>query len=110
MRHVTAETEIRLATWRDGSTQAERLAAAVLRLEGYQNIEPQAPLGGPDDRKDILCDRGGRRWLGAVYFPPLAKNFKEVEEKFLHDLEGVTRHGCHGIITRVTGLIFVNDL
>ena len=45
--------------WRSGPTQAERLAAALLRLEGYSDVGPQAPLGGPDGRADILCSRGG---------------------------------------------------
>lgn len=84
--------------WRSGPTEAERLAAAILRLEGYRDIEPQAPLGGPDGRKDILCHRGGLRWVGAVYFPSTTKDFEDVKEKFHHDLEGVKRHGRQGLI------------
>lgn len=93
-----AETEIRLAYWRSGPTQAEQLCAGVLRLEGFLNIEPQSPLGGADDGKDLLCDRGGLKWVGAVYFPPTEKTPAEVRAKFLHDLEGVARHARHGIV------------
>jgi len=91
-------TEIALRDWRYGSTQAERLAASVLRLEKYQNIEPQAPLGGPDGGADILCDRGGRLWVAAVFFPPTNKEFEEVEAKFEHDLEGAKKRKRHGIV------------
>lgn len=95
---LPTDTELRLMVWRDGSTRAEQLAASVLRIEGYQNIVPQAPTGGPDGRKDILCDRGGRRWLGAVYFPPTVQRFKAIKGKFLHDLEGVRQHRRDGIV------------
>jgi hypothetical protein len=95
---TATNTEIHLASWRFGSTEAERLAAAILHLEGYKNIEPQAPLGGPDGKKDILCDRGRRLWLGAVYFPPLTKNFQEIKEKFKFDLNGAVEHNREGIV------------
>lgn len=84
--------------WRYGSIQAERLAASVLRLEKYQNVEPQAPLGGGDDGADILCDRGGRLWVGAAYFPPTKQDFKDIERKFTSDLNGAKKRGRHGII------------
>jgi hypothetical protein len=87
-----------LREWRYGSIQAERLAASVLRLEKYQNIEPQSPLGGGDGGADILCDRGGRFWVGAVYFPPTNQDFKEIKKKFKDDLEGAKKRKRHGII------------
>ena len=73
---------------------AERLAAAILSIEGYESIEPQAPLGGPDDRKDILAKVGEDRVLAAVYFPGGDKSFADVKAKFLHDRDGMARHGC----------------
>lgn len=79
--------------WRSGPTQAERLAAALLRLEGYAGVEPQAPLGGPDGRADILCSRGGYAYVAAVYFPPTEQSFNDVVKKFNHDLVGATRRG-----------------
>ena len=89
------DTELRLANWRDGSTQAERLAAALLTLSGYDEIDPQNPLGGPDGKKDILCTKGGLLWVGAVYFPNSQLRFSATKAKFKHDLGGVgkTRHG-----------------
>lgn len=83
-----ADTELILTFWRFGSLQAERLAASVLALIGYDEIDPQAPLGGPDDTKDILCLKGGRKWVGAVYFPVGPVRFASVKKKFSHDLLG----------------------
>lgn len=72
--------------------QAERLCAGLLEVEGFTDIDPQAPLGGPDGRKDILCRRDGVDWLAAVYFPPTRSNARDVKDKFCHDLEGVERN------------------
>ena len=51
-------TETQLREWRTGQAGAERLGAAILHLDGFEDIDPQVPLGGPDDRKDILCCKG----------------------------------------------------
>lgn len=91
-------TETALREWRYGSIQAERLAASILRIEKYQNIEPQAPLGGGDGGADILCDRGDRYWVGAVYFPPTNQDFNDIKKKFKADLEGAKKRKRHGII------------
>lgn len=96
MSGVSTETALR--EWRYGSTQAERLAAAILRLEKYQNIEPQAPLGGGDGGADILCDRGSRLWVGAVFFPPTNQDFKAIQKKFSDDLQGAKKRKRHGIV------------
>jgi len=82
------DTELRLLFWRDGQTKAERLAASALRLYGYEEIDPQSPLGGPDGKKDILCQKGGVTWIGAVYFPTGPVRFPAVKRKYLSDLEG----------------------
>lgn len=86
---ASSSTEIHLLTWRGGPTQAERMVAALLRVEGYQNVEPQAPLGGPDGRADVLCDRGGYSYVAAAYFPPTTQDYDDVVDKFDHDLVGV---------------------
>lgn len=88
-----ASTELHLSMWRSGPTQAERLAAALLRLEGYADVAPQAPLGGPDGRADILCSRGGYAYVAAVYFPPTEQTFNDLVVKFDHDRVGATRRG-----------------
>jgi fido (protein-threonine AMPylation protein) len=87
-----AATDTTLWDWRYGQTQAERLCAGLLHVEGFTHIDPQCPLGGPDGRKDILCTRDGLDWVAAVYFPPTRSTPADVKEKFLHDLEGVSCH------------------
>jgi len=67
------------------------MAAALLRIEGYQNVEPQSPLGGPDGRADLLCDRGGYSYVAAVYFPPTTQTYSDVASKFDHDIVGVAK-------------------
>jgi hypothetical protein len=89
-------TDTTLWDWRYGQTQAERLCADILQTEGYDDVDPQCPLGGPDDRKDILCTRGGENWLAAAYFPPTRSEFKDVADKFQYDFEGVARHNAYG--------------
>ncbi|MCZ4288596.1 Fic family protein [Hoeflea alexandrii] len=91
-------TETALREWRYGPTQAERLVVGILRLEKYNNVHPQAPLGGPDNGADILCDRGRYFWVCAVYFPTTEKEFSAIERKFLHDLESAQVHGRNGFI------------
>lgn len=91
-------TESELREWRTGSTQAERLAAALLALDGHRDITPQAPLGGADDRKDILSSRDDVTYLSAVYFPSTVKSFSDVTDKFQHDREGMQRHGTDRFI------------
>ena len=93
-----ATTESQLTEWRLGQVGAERLAAAILHLYGYENIDPQAPLGGPDDRKDILCNKGNSSYVAAAYFPTTEKSFNEIRDKFEHDIEGPIRHNRQGII------------
>jgi fido (protein-threonine AMPylation protein) len=85
---MISDTELRLTFWRDGSTMAERLAASALRLSGYEDIDPQSPLGGPDGKKDILCQKGGLTWVGAVYFPKGPARFAAIKKKFCSDLAG----------------------
>jgi hypothetical protein len=67
---ANASTELHLAIWRSGHTQAERLAAGLLRLEDYADIEPQAPLDGSDGRADILCSRGGYAYVASTFRLP----------------------------------------
>lgn len=91
------DTELRLISWRDGSTQAERLAAAALKLSGFEEIDPQSPLGGPDGAKDIVCSKGGLIWIGAVYFPVAPVRFPAIKKKFSADLAGL-RANHRGIV------------
>lgn len=85
---MISDTELRLPFWRDGSTNAERLVAAALKLSGYEELDPQNPLGGPDGKKDIICRKGGISWVAAVYFPNGPLSFTKVKAKFKSDLAG----------------------
>lgn len=109
MSNYRISTELVLTHWRGGSTQAERLCSAILRLDGFDDIEPQAPLGGPDDRKDILCAKGGLKYVGAVYFPVSQKTFPTIKKKFLGDLEGPKRHRYDGIVFLTNQHLTVNQ-
>lgn len=93
-----ASTESQLREWRLGQVGAERLAAAILHLDGFEDVDPQAPLGGPDGRKDILCRKGTTTYVSAAYFPNSDKTFAEIKEKFEHDLEGAVRHNRNGFV------------
>ena len=89
-------TELILRDWRLGQTLAERLCAALLHIEGFSLIDPQCPLGGPDGRKDIICQKGALKIVAASYFPPKHQDFKSVKEKFIHDYEGVAKNNANG--------------
>ncbi|WP_196804806.1 Fic family protein [Methylopila sp. M107] len=77
------------------------MAAAILRLSGYEEIDPQSPLGGPDGRKDIVCEKGGVRWIAGVYFPVGQVSFPSIKKKYKSDLQGVT--------SRYNGFVFVSN-
>lgn len=93
-----AATDTTLWDWRYGQPQAERLCADLLQVEGFSDIDPQCPLGGPDGRKDILCIRDEQKWVGAAYFPPSRSDFADVKDKFVHDFEGVERHNADAFV------------
>ena len=60
------ETQIRLLDWRQGQTPSEYLAALILDAEGYTDIDPSHPLGGPDGGRDGHCTTNGEPWTWAV--------------------------------------------
>jgi fido (protein-threonine AMPylation protein) len=78
---------------RYGNAQAERLCAAILHLESFQDVDPQHPLGGPDGLKDVRCSKDGKTWIAAAYFPPTHPTFSEIRTKFDHDFAGVAANG-----------------
>lgn len=87
-----------LREWRTGQTMAERLCAGVLAINDFVDLDPQAPVGGPDDRKDILAQRAGLQYVCAVFFPPTPQTFGAIRRKFLQDREGVERHGADAFV------------
>jgi Fic/DOC family len=91
-----ATTEAVLRDWRFGQTQAERLVAGLLQLDGFKEVDPQHPLGGPDGLKDVLCTKAGVRWVAAAYFPPTRVTFAAITKKFDKDVQGVAANGAIG--------------
>ena len=76
-------TESALRDWRYGQTQAERLAAALLHLEGFEAVDPQHPLGGPDGLKDSCAARmDSVGWL-----PPTSQQHAQHWEQSRTNLE-----------------------
>ncbi len=87
-------TESALRDWRYGQAQAERLVAALLHLEGFEGVDPQHPLGGPDGLKDVLCRKDGLAWVAAAYFPPTPPTLGAIKSKFTDDFAGVGLNGA----------------
>ncbi|MEU5383596.1 Fic family protein [Kitasatospora cineracea] len=92
------QTELCLTNWRLGQTMAERLCAGILRLSGYTDVEPQAPLGGGDGKKDLIVRRGGKKYVGAVYFPTTPISYADVTRKYKSDLPGVAANDADGFV------------
>jgi hypothetical protein len=92
------ETWHRLRDWTASSAQAERLAAQVLSDEGFTDIDPSHPLGGPDGGADALARRDGKRWVMAVYFPLGQQGFSEIKNKFVADSTGVERNKAEAFV------------
>ncbi|HXO21240.1 MAG TPA: hypothetical protein VOA87_15105 [Thermoanaerobaculia bacterium] len=86
------ETWSRLLRWDRGQAPSERLAAQVLRVEGYKAIDPSHPLGGQDGLKDIICVKDQIKTVGASYFPRGQQAFSMIRKKFAGDLEGVAKN------------------
>jgi hypothetical protein len=91
------ETWHRLREWTNGQGQSERLAAQVLLGEGYTDLDPSHPLGGPDGAKDALCRRDGKTWIMAAYFPRGQQALGAIRSKFLSDLRGVASNSAHAL-------------
>lgn len=93
-----ADTELKLKIWRGDQIRAERLAAAILHIEGFSSVDPQCPLGGPDGLKDVLCEKSSWKYVAAAYFPMSDQSFSKVQEKFKHDLPGVVANSADGLV------------
>ncbi|WP_319579404.1 Fic family protein [uncultured Methanospirillum sp.] len=91
-------TESALKEWRFGQTEAERLCAEILHIEGYEGIDPQCPLGGPDGKKDIICKKDGKFWIVACFFPPTPQLFSDIKNKFSSDFLGVSKNQAQGFV------------
>lgn len=92
------ETWFRLLNWTKGQKASERLAIAVLQSEGFKEVDPSHPLGGPDGGRDALCVKDGVKFVVACYFPRGQQPFKNIFDKFEADLAGVPSSGAGGIV------------
>jgi ribosomal protein L32 len=92
------ETWHRLRDWDKGQSESERLAARLLSIEGYEDIDPSHPLGGPDGGKDVLCKKDGRSCVVAVYFPRGQQEFRDTANKFDADLAKVKAQSAAGFV------------
>lgn len=92
------ETWHRLHVWTNGQGPSERLAAQVLLAEGYRDLDPSHPLGGPDGGRDAIATRDGRRWVMAVYFPREQQRLKTIQDKLMLDYAGVTKNDAYGLV------------
>ena len=91
------ETIARLRDWDRGAAASERLAAQILRVEGYKSVDPSHPLGGPDGLKDVVCERQGGKWIGAAYFPRGQQPFSAIARKFKSDFTGMIQNQANGL-------------
>ncbi len=87
-----------LINWDRGQAFSERMSAKILDLEGYKNIDPQSPMGGPDGTKDILCNKDGKKYIAGCYFPNGQKLDKDIREKINQDLVGAIKNNADGFI------------
>lgn len=87
-----------LLNWDKGSTFAERLSAKILDIEGYENIDPQCPTGGPDGGKDILCEKDEYKYIAGCYFPNGQQNISDIKKKFSDDYQGLTKNNANRFI------------
>ncbi|MEV8437525.1 tetratricopeptide repeat protein [Actinosynnema sp. NPDC051121] len=92
------ETWHRLREWTQGQGPSERLAAQVLLADGYRNLDPSLPLGGPDGGRDALVERHNERWVMAVYFPRGKVSFGQIRRKVISDYAGVSKNSASGMV------------
>lgn len=86
------ETHKRLLDWTYQQAPSERLAAQILDDEGYKDIDPSHPLGGPDGGRDGHCTRDGEQGVWAVYFPRGQQSPKDVSDKLKADIDAAQKH------------------
>ena len=73
------------------------LAWQVIAADGYTRIDPAHTHGGPDGGKDAMCERDGKKWVMAAYFPLRQKTPATIKKKLLHDMKGAKALGAAGI-------------
>src|SRR4051812_25296732 len=92
------ETWRRLRDWTGDQKASERLAAQLLRGDGYKDIDPSHPLGGPDSGRDARLTKDGKRWAMAVHFARAEVTFAASRKKFRADLKSALKHKPDGFV------------
>jgi len=87
-----------LINWDKGQPFSERMSAKILSIEGFEDIDPQSPTGGPDGTKDIICRKFGKKYIIGCYFPNGQKSFSDIKDKLDGDLKGVTKNNADGFV------------
>src|SRR5665811_772581 len=87
-----------LLNWDKGQPFAERMVAKILGIEGYADVDPQCPMGGPDGTKDIVCSKDGKKFIVGCYFPNGQKELSAITDKFSDDYKGVARNKADGFV------------
>jgi len=87
-----------LLNWDKGQPFAERMVAKILGIEGYADVDPQCPMGGPDGTKDIVCSKDGKKFIVGCYFPNGQKELSAITDKFSDDYRGVARNKADGFV------------
>lgn len=103
------ETRYRLIEWTEGKPASERLGGYILSVSGYKEIDPSQPLGGPDGKKDLICEKEGVKWISACHFPRGQKNFSVIKNKFSRDLMSAKRNKAKGIVFITNQAVTVNQ-
>lgn len=93
-----ANTNQILLHWDKGQAFSERLSAKIIDAEGFTDIDPQCPTGGPDGRKDLICFKNGNKYVVGCFFGMGQKTYKEIKDKFDGDYEGVELNNADGFI------------
>jgi hypothetical protein len=96
-RTAGSETWHRLLDWDRSQPPSERLTAHLLREEGFNSIDPSHPLGGPDGLKDVICERDGKKWIAAAYFPKGQQLFSAIKKKLNGDLKDIHSKNVDGV-------------
>lgn len=95
--HRPDETYHRLLFWTYGQALSERLAGHLLFAEGYRNIDPSHPLGGPDQGADAMCVKDQQKWVMASYFPYGPHSFAEIKAKLKSDIDAARHREPYGV-------------
>jgi hypothetical protein len=83
--------------------------AHVLLAEGYRDLDPSHPLGGPDGGRDARATKDGRKWVVVVYFPREQQKLKTIQDELTLDCAGVTKNDGYGLVFVCNGELTLEE-